>query len=346
MTPIVRRAALILSLLLLALPTAATRRAADRLLQAATPERGWVLSVESRRARLEAADGARMAFRVRRDEQWLEFAEFGNGWIAAGIRPREDGLDLSLVADTGRGSRRLAQPAERQGALRTGPTALVSPAGLAGLAWLEGDSLTGMAVRAAPFFDGAFGSVTTVSAAGPGSQSGLSGAVLEDGTWLLAWSRFDGRDDEVFWAARTLQGSWSAPRRLTRNNATPDVTPRLLALGNDALVAWSRLEEEYEVVTARFSSGDWSSPQRLGVQGALTPTFRRLRGEDYLLVRNAWPAGWTAFRLDGAGRAVDFASVAEDSLRPPVLRPGGGDAMTFEWPDRQAPIALAWEPVR
>jgi hypothetical protein len=159
------------------------------------------------------------------------------------------------------------------------------------------------------------------------------------------WSRYDGHDDELFWAARTPAGAWSAPRRLTRN-ATPDVTPRLLVLGDNALVAWSHLEQEYEVLTARFSGTAWSSPRPLGAPGALTPTFRRLRGQDYMLVHNAWPAGWTAFRLNAGGQAVEFATVAEDSSRPPVLRPGGGSALTFEWPDRETPVAPAWEPVR
>lgn len=341
-----RRVALVLAVLLIPLAASGGRRATLQMMQATQAERGWVLSLDARRARLQATDGARQSFRVRRGERWLSFSEFHDGWMAAGIRPGGDRIDLKLVASLGRGVRRIPQPGERQGAIRTRPTPIISSSGPEGLAWLEGDSLTSLAVRVASFDDGSFGEVSTVSPAGLGSQSGLSATVLADGTWLLVWSRFDGRDDELFWAARYTGGSWTLPRRVAANNAVPDITPWLLPHGDGALLAWSRLESEYEVVTAKFTNGAWTAPRSLGIQGTLSPTFRRVRDRDYLLVRNAWPAGWTALRLDEGGEPTDFAAVAEGSAQSPVFRPGGGSSLALEWSGRGEPANLVWEPVR
>ncbi|MCZ6727431.1 MAG: hypothetical protein O7A98_08745 [Acidobacteria bacterium] len=342
----VRPTALILSLILFPLSAAGGRRQPQQLLQSPVAERGWVVSVDDRRARLSAPDGGRGTFRVRRGERWLGFSEFAGGWIAAGILSRAETLDLSLVADLGRGPRRLRPPLDRQGALRTAPTPIVSSAGLAGLAWLEGDEMRRFSVRAAAFEHGSFTEAVTVSAPLAGSQTGLSATVLEDGSWLLVWSRFDGHDDEIYWALRPASGQWTTPRRLAADNAVPDVTPHVLTHGSGALIAWSQLRHEYEVVTARFEGGSWSMPYSLGVAGTISPAFRRLGEDDYLLVRNAWPAGWTAFHLDAAGRPSDFAVVARSSVGPPVLRRAGRSTLAFEWPDRREHDVLDWEPVR
>jgi len=341
-----RYVALTLSILLLPLMAAGGRRTPDRMLQATEAQRGWVAAIDQRRARLQAPDGARQSFRVRRGERWLSLSEFANGWIAAGVRLGKSGVDLSLVANFGHGARRLRQPAQEERSIRTRPTPIVSPSGLHGIAWLEGDSPTRLAVRAAAFEEGSFDAVATVSPAGVGGQAGLSAAVLADGSWLLVWSRFDGRDDEIFWSKRSPEGRWSRARRLAANNSVPDITPWLLPHGDGALVAWSRMTDEYEVVTARFANGGWTSPRPLGGQGTLSPTFRRLRDRDLLLVRNAWPAAWTAFSFDQNGEPTEFAVVPEESGRPPVVRAGGGSSLAFEWPGRRARTPLLWEPVQ
>ena len=341
-----RPTALILSLVLFPLSAAGGRRQPQQLLQSPVAERGWIVSIDDRRARLSAPDGRRRSFRVRRGERWLGFFEFAGGWVAAGIRPRTETLDLSLVADLGRGPRRLRPPLDRQGALRTGPTPVVYSAGLAGLVWLEGDEMRRLSVRAAAFENGSFAEVVTVSEPLAGSQTGLSVTVLEDGSWLLVWSRFDGQDDEIYWALRSAAGLWTTPRRLAADNAVPDVTPHVMAHGSGAVIAWSQLRNEYEVVTARFDTRSWSTPHSLGIAGTISPAFRRLGNDDYLLVRNAWPAGWTAFHLDASGRPSHFAVVARESPRPPVLRRSGRSALAFEWPNRKEHDALDWEPVR
>ena len=342
-----RRCAVALAAVLLsslAPPAAQAGRRATELLQPSDAEGGAVLAVKGRRARVSLPGGARGGFRLRRDERLLGFSQLATGWIATGIRLSGDGVDHSLVANLGRGPRRLTVPATRSGAVRTAPVPVIDGGRLVGLAWLEGD-LHALAVRAGRIEDGSFTAVETVSPAPPrGSQTGLTAAVLADGSWLLAWSRFDGRDDEIAWSRRRPGGGWSAPRGLTAN-AAPDVTPQLLARGSGALLAWSGLRQEYEVFLAGFDGTRWTEPRSLGVRGTLTPAFRRLAEADYLLVRSAWPGGWTAFRLDGEGKPSDFASVLEESRRPPVLRSPAGRGLAFEWAHRPQPEILSWEPV-
>ncbi len=244
----------------------------------------------------------------------------------------------------GRGPRRIPFPAVRSGAVRTAPRPVVDGDRLAGLVWLEGD-LDNLAVRSGVLENGAITSVETVSAAPPrGSQTGLTAAVLADGSWLLAWSRFDGNDDEIYWTRRTPGGNWQNPRKLT-GNSTPDVTPHLLARDSGAVIAWSGLKDEYEVFTATFDGNNWTAARSLGIRGTLKPAFRKLPEADYLLVRNAWPGGWTAFRLDQQGKPSDFATVVEESRRPPVLRSRPGRGLAFEWAHRPGLEDLSWEPM-
>lgn len=340
-----RSVAVILVLSLLPTLSEAARREPELLLQSTTSEEGWILSIDGRRGQVRASDGGRQRFTVRRSERWLGFSEFSEGWIALGIRSRKDSLDLSLVANLGRGPRRLTAPGDRTGTLRTAPRAIGGNTGLAGLAWLEGDALRGLSVRAAALEGSTFGTPHTVSAPGAGSQTGLTSVMLDDGSWILAWSRFDGEDDEIYWARREPDGSWSAARRVAGNNHTPDVTPQLLARNGTAMLAWSRLDDEYEVVTSVLTSSGWSTPRSLGINGSITPAFRRLPEADYLLVRNAWPAGWTAVRLDTGGQPADFAAVAESSQQAPILRANGGQQLTFEWAHKATHEPLHWEPM-
>ncbi|HEX5760898.1 MAG TPA: hypothetical protein VF121_17045, partial [Thermoanaerobaculia bacterium] len=143
---------------------------------------------------------------------------------------------------------------------------------LAGLAWLEGADGRSLAVRFARWDGERWARPRTVAAPGPGSQTALAAARLADASWLLAWSRFDGADDEVVWSrsAGPEGESWSAPRRIAQDNAVPDVTPALTAVaGGGAVAAWSRYDgEDYRVVTARFDGRGWSAPRAVGPAGS------------------------------------------------------------------------------
>jgi hypothetical protein len=193
----------------------------------------------------------------------------------------------------------------------------------------------------------------TVSPPGPGSQIALAAAALADGTLLLAWSAFDGGDDEVLWSAWD-GAAWSPPARLAPDNAVPDITPARVAVGGGALAAWSRFDgTTYEVVVARFADGRWSAPAAVAPGGSLYPTFEpaqpgQAAAAPRLLVRTAAPRGWMLVELDGDGRPQRSAFVAAAEGERPVVgdSTAAGEA-TLAWPGRDLPRrAAAWHAVR
>src|SRR5918996_10161 len=133
---------------------------------------------------------------------------------------------------------------------------------------------------------------------------------LSDGSWLLAWSAFDGHDDEIVWT-RGKNGAWSRPRRVTADNAWPDTTPALTVTGNGALLAWSRYDgNDYRIVIS--------------------------------LYRTAVPQGWEALAVDTAGRPLRRALVQADrKARPQILATSEG--VTFRWPGSDTVRAAVWE---
>ncbi len=137
----------------------------------------------------------------------------------------------------------LPAPPGQVGVDRRSPVLLVRKETLLGIAWLEGDTASSLSVRAAAWDGDAWQDVETVSAPGPGSQTGLTGTVLADGSWLLAWSAVDGEDDEIVWSRRAGD-RWTPVRPVSENNHVPDVTPVLTAAGTGALLAWSRYDGE------------------------------------------------------------------------------------------------------
>ena len=153
------------------------------------------------------------------------------GWIAAATRPAGAGRRLALLAALPGAPRAPLAPVEiaappAAGRLQAEPLPLVEDGRLAGLVWLEGDEARRFAVRSARWDGAAWTPPRTVSAAGPGSQLALAAARLADGSWLLAWSAFDGHDDEIVWS-RERNGVWSKPRRVDADNGVPDITPAL-----------------------------------------------------------------------------------------------------------------------
>jgi hypothetical protein len=230
------------------------------------------------------------------DVEVTALAEVREGRLAAGTRRENGGTELALFAEVAGRISSLPAPGGRTGKLRHDPQLLVANGELAGLAWLEGRDLRSLAVRFARWDGEGWERPRTVAAPGPGSQLALAAARLADGSWLLAWSRYDGGDDEVVWSRSADPDgvSWSPPRRLAADNAVPDVTPALAAApGGGAVAAWSRYDgEDYRVVTARFDGRRWSAPRVVGPAGSLEPSWERAAsGEPALVVRTVLPRG-------------------------------------------------------
>jgi hypothetical protein len=256
----------------------------------------------------------------------------GDRWVAAGVRRAST---LLLVRGEGSAAERLSVPAAG-GRLAALPVPLTADGDLVGLAWLAGDDPQRLSVRFARWEGGGpFGSWSETEVVAPparGSQVGLSGAVLRDGSAILVWSAFDGEDDEILWSRR--EGNrWSAPERIAPGNRVPDITPVVAPLGDGAIVAWSRFEgREYQLVAARWTGSDeapWTAPEALAPPGSVHPAVR-VEGDDALLLyRDARRRGWTVLRLDPTGRVAARAvlDLASPAVAPVLL---GSDAKGVE----------------
>jgi hypothetical protein len=272
-------------------------------------------------------------------------------WVAAGTVAA--GGFAVFTGDAAQ-ARRLPVPPLGRASLHHDPLPLLDDAGaLAGLAWLEGEAARSLAVRFARWDGARWQRPVTVSAPGPGTQIALAAAALADGTLLLAWSAFDGRDDEVMWSA--FDGNaWSRPARLAADNAVPDITPALVAADGGALAAWARFDgTSYEVVAARFAAGRWSAPAVVAPGGSVYPSFEpapagQAAAAPRLLVRTAAPRGWMLVELAGDGRPQRSAFLAAaEGERPVVEDSAAAGEVTLAWPGRDLPRqTAAWRAVR
>ena len=285
-------------------------------LQAGPPGAELTLTAAAGAPRLGRADGAAVALELPEGATPSAVAALDDGWAVAGSRPDgAGGTRLFFVLGSGGRARPLAPPPEPGGALRRDPVLLVDGGRLAGAAWLEGDAGGRLGVRAAAFDGERWGAPEAVAAPGPGSQLALAGAVLDDGSWLLAWSAFDGGDDEVVWAHR-VGGSWLPAARLGVDNAVPDVAPALAATaGGGAVAAWSRYDgRQYRLRTARFERGAWRAEAWAAPAGSLFPSFAGTRERPWLLYRDAGAGGWAVAEV--------AATAAGGTLRDLRLAPG------------------------
>ncbi len=293
-------------------------------------------------ARIELPGGRALSVALPERAEVSAFAVVDGGWVAAGSAPDAGGRRrLFLLRGNDSGSRPLAEPPGQEGRERRGPVLLVDGGRLAGLAWLEGDDDRSLSVRAAVRTGQGWQAPERVSFQGPGSQLALTGAVLADGSWLLAWSAFDGQDDEIVWAHR--QGdAWQPVRRLT-NNSVPDITPALAATADGgALIAWSRFDGKgYQIRMARFNvrGGDgWSDEHPAAASGSLYPTF--LGPSRLLYLDAAAPRSWSVLDLDPEGWVKAKASVASTLERPAVAFEGSQVRMRWPAAKRQATALL------
>src|SRR5579864_3530200 len=312
-------------------------------LAAAAPARAAEIPLHLRAAadgvRLELPSGELVPLALPPGARLDAAAPLAGGWIAAGTAPIAGNAGkVSNTGGTGGGGRELllltggARPAilpppgERVGKLLAEPLPLVAGGRLAGLAWLEGDDPRALGVRYAAWNGGGWSAPRTVSAPGQGSQLALTACRLADGSWLLAWSAFDGHDDEIVWSAGgNGSGNWTPPRKLTLNRV-PDITPVLAPAGSGALIAWSQLAGDgYRLLVARYRDGVFGEPVVAAPGGSLYPSFETSPGTDRLrlLYRTAQPRGWAALELDAAGRPRRVATAPD---APQGTAAGGGAA--------------------
>ncbi len=334
-------------LLLSGLYGSAAASAQDEPLQAWRHGEVLVLLPGMDGARLELPDGRSLRLSLPERSEVSSFAAVDGGWALAGSFPDAGGRQrLFLLRGDDKGSRALAEPPGQEVHLRRDPQLLVDNGRLAGLAWLEGDGGRGLSVRAAVWKGPGWTAPERVSYPGPGSQLALSGAVLGDGSWLLAWSAFDGQDDEIVWSLR--QGnSWLPVRRLSAGNGVPDITPAVTATaGNGALIAWSRYDGQgYQLRTARFDRGEWRGERPAGPSGSLYPVFLGDAGKPRLLYMDAWPRAWSVLDLDAEGKVLAKATAPSSLDRPVVTFQGDGE-VRMRWPSRQGEVKAVWEKVR
>jgi hypothetical protein len=298
-------------------------------------------SRNGRAAQLISVDRRTQRLRLPSSADVTELVELDGGWLAGGtVADPNGGRRLWLRLGNRGGSRELPPPPASELSIQRRPVALVEGGELVGLAWLEGAAAGGMGVRAAAWNGSAWAAPEWIARPGNGSQLSLAGAVLDDGSWLLVWSAFDGHDDEIV-AARRSRGSWESPRRIAADNDVPDITPAIMASADGAIVAWSRyLGDGYGLLRATFDGREWRELEG-SERGGLYPLFRGDRGSSALLYFDGRRRGWSALDLDSRGgiaRRAELAGPAsddvplfardEDGVR---LRAAAGPEFTAPW---------------
>ena len=301
--------------------------------------------------RVMAGDGLH-ASRIADDAHFTAVAPLDRDrWVAAGVR---GGSNLLLVRGEGDAAERIAVPAVG-GSVAMFPVPLTRDGELVGLAWLSGDDPHRLSVRYARWEGGSaigsWGETETVAAPpARGSQLALSGAVLRDGSTMLVWSRFDGRDDEIVWSR--LDGRrWSAPARVADDNRVPDVTPSVAPLGDGAIVAWSRFAQDaYHVATARWPAsggqgGDgWTAAEHTGPRGSGRPQLRAEGDGALLLYRDVLREGYGVLRIDPAGAVTGRAFLEHPSAEGVPAIAGADEAsVRVVPPGATTAKALAWQ---
>jgi hypothetical protein len=335
----------VLSLLLYG---AAAVSAQDAPLQSTRQGETLVLVPAGSSARLELPSGRTLRLNLAEKAVVSSFAALDGGWLAAGSAPdAAGGRRLFLLQGNEKTTRTLPEPAGQEGSQRRRPVLLVDDGRLAGLAWLEGDGDTSLSVRAAAWTGERWQTPQRVSHPGPGSQVGLAGTVLDDGSWLLAWSAFDGTADEIVWSRR-IGGEWLPVSRVSARNSVPDITPAVTGTAaGGALLAWSRYDGHgYQLRMARLDRGEWREERAAGPSGSLYPAFLGEPGRPrllYLDVSASGPAGraWSILDLDTAGHVKAKASVPSSLDRPVVSFEGG--EVRMRWPAEKAAAAVRLE---
>ncbi len=320
-------------LALAALVVAAASAAEAQLGRTVDAGGGLYLQQSFDRALIREPSGAASELELPPGTGIYRLEQLAGGWIVTGELDALGSSDLLLLrSDNGARALLPAPLNAEQHLLRSNPVPLVERGELVGLAWIAGPTVIQSAVYASLWSGADWSLPELVSPPGAGTQIGLAGAVLTDGSWLLVWSAYDGSDDEIVWSRR-YGGSWSTPRRLHPANDKPDIVPSVIATGRGALAAWSSSDgTTYRVRLAGFEDGAWSELGFTGPRGSFHPTLTPGEESVLLLYRTVLPQTWTLLELDGGGEPLRRAAVATDSTFRPGLAPPAGPAPAFEWP--------------
>jgi hypothetical protein len=264
------------------------------------------------------------------DFEPLTSSSFAEGRLVVGQEPGGIGL---LVLGPDKSLVRLAAPLE---ATRSTVAALGDNE-VKALAWLADEAGRG-AVHAVVWTGDSWSSPEQVAPAGVGSQLALRAGTDSGGHAVLAWSSFDGEDNEILWS-RHDGSRWSAPQRVGGNDKVPDVTPSLGTVDGVLTLAWSEWDgSTYRLRLARFEGDGWDELASLPERGASTPRFE---ADGILVYRDGTSRDWVARELDSSGNTRALAKFAQvgDAARPTVLADGPrafwvdttGASQSVEW---------------
>ena len=312
---------------------------------AARTAHGDALMVADGKSYVQPPAGERVELPLARVSRVSDFRSSPGEWLVAASSRVNGEPGIELLRGRGAEVDVLPSPALGQPKMLAEPTFVADRnGGFQALVWLAGDAHNKMAVQTSRWVAGGWGPTETLSPPGPGTQIALSTAVLDDGSWLVAWAAYDGQDDEILWS-RFANGVWSAPSPVAEGNAVPDVNPSLFATAGGALVAWSRFDgNDYRVNVARFDGESWSDPSIAGPAGSTEPTFSDA-AKPYLVYHHADPTGWAVMELDDAGAVKREATYYVVAPERPVLAGVSDSDVRFEWVGSEKQIVsapIAW----
>ncbi len=288
----------------------------------------FLLTTEAKGYGVEQIGGGFFELGLPAEARIEDFVSKAGAWTLVAIDRQNSQPRLVLATGDTKAQRNLLTPPFEDREILASPRLLVAPKGLAGLAWLEGNDPRQLSLRASTFSKNGWAKPVTVSPPGPGSQTGLTATLLNDGSWLLAWSAFDGQDDEILWS-HYRDGTWSEPREVCCGNQTPDITPTLTAVGSSgALLAFSHFDDgQYSVLLSFFDGQGWSEPRPVAPRGSVRPSLDQLGGEPVLLYRRPAVGHWEAAELGPAGHVHRRIELPASSTATPILVSQGPDGI-------------------
>lgn len=305
---------------------------------------GAILQSQTGRAYLQTSSaGKKRRLPVRRDELLSTLAEVDGGWIAAGASTHRN--DLVVISIAGSSIERLDTPPGRGSDFRLRPRVLNNEGAGPALAWLEGPDLKSLSIRISNLLPSGWTEIASMPRRLRGGQTGLSVAPLADGSYLLVWAEFDGSDDDLMYA-RLIGQTVTPPKRVGPDNQVPDVMPSVIDVPGGALLAWSQLDNgDYRIKIRRFEGTSWGSARTHGPPGALRPELRLQGNALHLLYREAWPRRWAVEEIRPSGRAERRASVALESLHPPVVESVDNENVVLRWSVADS-YSATWRQIR